>query len=471
MSPADFQAILPVIVLSAATIIVMLSIAIGRNHTRTMMLTIGALALTFGALWIAAQQVPRQVTPLLLIDRYALLYTGVLVAATAAVALLSYGYLKQQQGPADELYLLLLLAATGAAVLTAASHFVSFFLGLEILSIPLYALIGYQKQQQRPLEAALKYLVLAAASAAFLLFGMALVYADLGTMEFKAIANAVSKPNTPLLLPGLALIIAGFGFKLAVVPFHLWTPDVYEGAPAPVTAFVATVSKGAMVALLVRFFEATAGASYVRIHLVFTIVALASMIGGNLLALLQDNVKRILAYSSIAHLGYILVAFQAGGSGAVTFYVVAYIVTTLGAFGIVTALSTSNGEPESIAAYRGLFWRKPALAAVFTAMLFSLAGIPLTAGFLAKFYVVAAGIQGALWVQVITLIVTSAIGLYYYLRIIVTLYASPEPGPESSPKIPQTATATLAILSALVIYLGVYPSPLLDVIRSAMALR
>src|SRR6266542_3567935 len=214
MSPADFQAILPLIVISAATIVVMLSIAIRRNHTQTAILAICGLVLAFAALWIAAPQAPRQVTPLLLIDRYALFYTGLILAATAAVAILSHGYFAQQEGPGDELYLLLLLAATGAAVLAAASHFVSFFLGLEVLSIPLYALIGYRKQQRRPLEAALKYLVLAAASAAFLLFGMALVYADLGTLEFKAMAAAVTKPNTPLLLPGLALIIAGFGFKL-----------------------------------------------------------------------------------------------------------------------------------------------------------------------------------------------------------------------------------------------------------------
>ena len=185
------------------------------------------------------------------------------------------------------------------------------------------------------------------------------------------------------------MIVAGFGFKLALVPFHLWTPDVYQGAPAPVTAFVATVSKGAMFGASAALFLRLDGTQHAPVFTVFSILAIASMVAGNLLALLQDNVKRMLAYSSIAHLGYLLVAFLAAGqsgSEAITFYLVAYFVTTLGAFGVVTVLSTSAGDAERLEDYRGLFWRRPALAAVFTAMLFSLAGIPLTAGFVGKFY-------------------------------------------------------------------------------------
>ena len=227
----------------------------------------------------------------------------------------------------------------------------------------------------------------------------------------------------PLLLTGLALTLTGFGFKLGLVPFHLWTPDVYEGAPAPVTAFVATVSKGAMFALLLRYFHGPGAKGTVFVAL--SVVAVASMLVGNLLALLQDNVKRILAYSSIAHMGYVLVAFLAGGAlaeQAVMFYLAAYFVTTLGALGIVTAISGAERDADRLTDYSGLFWRSPATAGVMTAMMLSLAGIPLTAGFLGKFYVVAAGASATVWWLVIALVVTSVIGLYYYLRVVVIMY-------------------------------------------------
>jgi NADH-quinone oxidoreductase subunit N len=265
----------------------------------------------------------------------------------------------------------------------------------------------------------------------------------------------------------MALIVTGFGFKLAVVPFHLWTPDVYEGAPAPVTGYIATVSKGAMFALLLRYFYRTGAHQLAPLFLVFSIIAIASMFAGNIMALLQDNVKRILAYSSIAHLGYLLVAFQASGNlarTAVAFYLVAYFVTTLGAFGIVGILSDDTKDADSLENYRGLFWRRPAVAAVFTAMLFSLAGIPVTAGFIGKFYVVAAGASAALWSLVIILVITSAIGLYYYLRIVVAMYGAKQA--KAGPAIARPAALALIFLSVALIFLGVFPQPLLSLIRN-----
>src|SRR6185369_14212496 len=237
-------------------------------------------------------------------------------------------------------------------------------------------------------------------------------------MEFGTVASLISagQLSRELMLPGIALIITGFGFKLALVPFHFWTPDVYQGAPAPIAAYVATVSKGAMFALLLRFIGTSAANAYTAVPAIFTIIAISSMFAGNILALLQNNVKRILAYSSIAHLGYILVAFLAGGqlgALAVTFYLVAYFVTILGAFGVVTVLSSGNRDAENLEDYRGLFWRRPALATVFTVMLLSLAGIPITAGFIGKFYILAAGASSAMWALVVMLVVTSAVGLFY----------------------------------------------------------
>jgi NADH-quinone oxidoreductase subunit N len=397
-----------------------------------------------------------------------------IVAASIAVALLSYGYFEKQPGDHEEFYVLLLIATLGSVTLVAASHLVSFFLGLELLSVALYGMISYPRMRALPLEAGLKYLVLAAFSAAFLLFGMALVYAALGTMEFGRMASILRgpAPSPGFFLPGLALIVTGFGFKLALVPFHLWTPDVYEGAPAPVTAYIATVSKGAMFALLLRFFNGSGTHAIGPVFVIFSIIAIASMMVGNILGLLQNNVKRILAYSSIAHLGYLLVAFQASGDfgpASVTFYLVAYFVTTLGAFGVITVLSSGDEEAESLEQYRGLFWRRPAIAGVFTAMLLSLAGIPITAGFLGKFYIVAAGVASDKWALVVILVVASSIGLFYYLRIVVAMYGAPRVPSMPVPQLPATGTLALVILSALLLWFGVFPGPLLTVIHDALA--
>ena len=479
MKCADLMAILPLLVLTAAAVVVMLAVCIRRSHLLAVWLTLVGLAAAFVSLWAAAPLAPIQVTPLLIIDGYALFYMGLIIAATFATVILAYGYMENQAGYREELYILILVAALGSSVLVASSHFVSFFLGLEILSVALYAMSAYLCNRKQPLEAGLKYLVLAAASAAFLLFGMALVYAQLGTMQFGQIAALLAGGvhyGNALLLPGLALIITGIGFKLAVVPFHMWTPDVYEGAPAPVTAFIATVSKGAMVALLLRYFYETGTQHLGPVFLVFSIIAIASMIVGNLLALLQNNVKRILAYSSIAHLGYVLVAFLAGGARAaeaVTFYLVAYFVTTLGAFGVVSVLSNGERDADALEDYRGLFWRRPVLAGIFTLMLLSLAGIPLTAGFVAKFFLVAAGASSALWGLIFILIVTSVIGLFYYLRILVALYSPPaeaaEAAPAGLPALSRGASYVLVALTVLLVWIGVYPAPLLDAVQRAVS--
>ena len=364
MHGESFIALLPLLIVAAAAVAVMLAVAVHRSHALSACLAFVGLAAAFGSLWMAAPAAPAQVTPLLVLDRYSLFYIGLILAAGMAFVPLAYGYFEKLGGDHDELYILLLVATLGSAVLVASSHFVSLFLGLELLSVALYGMIAYPRFRPLPLEAGIKYLVLAAVSAAFLLFGMALIYGALGTMQFTEIAARLAVPGFDrwLVLPGLALILTGFGFKLAVVPFHLWTPDVYQGAPAPVTAYIATVSKGAMFAVLLRYFYGSGAHDLRPVYLVFTIIAIASMFAGNILALLQSNVKRILAYSSIAHLGYLLVAFQASGDlgpTAVTFYLVAYFVTILGAFGVVSILSDGTRDADALEDYRGLFWRRP----------------------------------------------------------------------------------------------------------------
>ncbi|MCC6368606.1 MAG: NADH-quinone oxidoreductase subunit N [Bryobacterales bacterium] len=470
MTGQDFIALLPLLILAATAVAVMLAVAVHRSHAISASLSFIGLGISLGSLWIAAPELPRQVTPLLVLDSYALFYIALLVAASMVFVLLAYGYFEKSEEDHDEMYILMLVATLGGAVLVSSSHFASLFLGLELLSVALYGMIAYPRRRPLPLEAGIKYLVLAAVSAAFLLFGMALVYGALGTMQFDEIAAQLARPGFDrwLVLPGTALIVTGFGFKLALAPFHIWTPDVYEGAPAPVTAYVATVSKGAMFALLLRYFYRTEAHQQTPLFVVFSVIAIASMFAGNILALLQNNVKRILAYSSIAHLGYLLVAFQASGDFAPTavgFYLVAYFVTTLGAFGVVAVLSDGTKDADSLEDYRGLFWRRPAVAGVFTAMLFSLAGIPVTAGFIGKFYVVAAGVSAEMWAPVIILVITSAIGLFYYLRIVVAMYSEATQA-KAGPAIAPPATVALIFLAAALVSLGLFPQPLLALIRN-----
>ncbi|MGA8593462.1 MAG: NADH-quinone oxidoreductase subunit N [Bryobacteraceae bacterium] len=480
MSATDLLTLLPLLLITATAVLVMLAIAVQRNHLLTVLLTVLGLCAAFASLSVAAPLPPRDVTPLLRIDSSALFYIGLILAASVAVVFLCYGYFKShEEARPEELYLLIAIATLGSAVLVSASHFASLFLGLEILSVALYGLISYERKAKASAEAGLKYLVLAAASASFLLFGIAIVYFELGTMDFRGISAAMAaggfKPVT--MAVAVTLIVVGIGFKLGLVPFHMWTPDVYEGAPAPVAAFVATVSKGAMFALLIRFFDLSGVRSNGSV-LVFSIIAAASMFAGNLLALFQNNVKRILAYSSIAHLGYLVVAFEAGGAlghSAAALYLVAYFATMLGAFGVVTVLSRPGNDLGDLQDYRGLFWRRPVLGSVFTVMLLSLASIPLTAGFLGEFYLVAAGVSVALWALVIILVVTSAIGLFYYLRIIVALYRRmPETASEAF-VFPRTSSHslrwTLGVLTAFVIAIGCYPDPLLRLIQTMVAGR
>ncbi len=471
----DFVAIAPLIILAATAAAVMLQIAIERHHGKTAVLTFVGLAAAFMELPAAARWTPLSVTPLLVVDQYAIFFIGLILAATMITVLLSYGYLRQQNGHREEFYLLLLVAALGSAVLVTSRHFAAFFLGLEILSVSLYALVAYTRSRAISIEAGIKYLVLAAVSSAFMLYGMALIYADLGLLDFVGIATHIQASlgmgQSIILLAGLGLVIVAIGFKLAVVPFHMWTPDIYQGAPAPVTAFVASVSKGAMVALLVRLFAPIDLYQFNALFGVFAALALASMVTGNILALQQTNVKRLLAYSSIAHMGYLLVAFLAGGRfavSAVTFYLAAYTVSILGSFGVITVLSGKDRDAETMEDFQGLFFTHPWLTAVFTVMLLSLAGIPMTAGFIGKFYIVSAGVKDGLLLLVIALVLTSGIGLFYYLRVVIAMYSrlSEKALSVGSPyRIAVPGSLALSVLMVFLFWFGVLPTAFIELIR------
>ncbi len=462
--------LLPLALPSGAAILAMLLIAARRSHAATALLTALGLAGALAALPWSAAASPRQVTGLLRFDGLALLFMGLILGASLVVAALSYGYLRQRDGQREELYVLLLAGTVGAEALAASTHFASFFLGLEVLSVSLYALLAYRRGNSLGLEAGIKYLVLAASSAAFLLFGFALLYAESGTLELAGLTRALEARSAPgfWMLAGLALSMVGVGFKLAVVPFHLWTADVYQGAPAPVTAFLATASKGAMFAVLLRFFLPVEAPTF---RLLLAAIALASMLTGNLLALRQRSLKRLLAYSSISHFGYLLVAFLAGGRdgvAAIVFYLVAYVVTILAAFAVITELSQGGREADQVEDYRGLAWSRPWLAAVLTVALLSLAGIPMTAGFIGKFYVLEAGVRAELWLSLMVLVVGSAISLYYYLSVVVVLFQTSFAPSTRRMKL-SVAGSVVGVMVVAILGLGVFPERLLALIQAMLA--
>ncbi|EIS40436.1 NADH-quinone oxidoreductase subunit N, partial [Yersinia pestis PY-91] len=399
---------LPLLIVGLTVVVVMLSIAWRRDHFINATLTVIGLNLALLSLYFVGQVGPMDVTPLMRVDGYSMFYTGLVIIASLATSTFAYPWLVGYPDNREEFYLLVLIAALGGILLASANHLASLFLGIELLTLPLFGLIGYAYRQKRSLEASIKYMLLSAAASSFLLFGMALLYAESGSLSFVGLGQSLSDSmvHQPLILAGLGMMIVGLGFKLSLVPFQLWTPDVYQGAPAPVSTFLATASKIAIFAVVMRLFMYAPAADSEAVRLVLSIIAVASILFGNLMAISQTNIKRLLGYSSIAHLGYLLIALVAVQTHELALpletigvYLAGYLFSSLGAFGVVSLMSSPYKGPdaESLFSYRGLFWHKPILSAVMTVMMLSLAGIPMTLGFIGKFFVVAMGVSANLW--------------------------------------------------------------------------
>ena len=470
-------ALAPLLILCATIVTVMLALAVRRHHFTSATLTVIGLNAALLSLIGVLQVTPIQVTPLFIIDDFSVLFGAIVLVASLACTTLAHAYLETLPDRREEFYLLLLCSAGGALALIASRHFASLFIGLELMSVPLYGMVAYAYRDRISLEAGLKYMVLSGAASAFLLFGMALLYAASGSLEYVGLVDGMANggAHQSWVLIGVGMMVVALAFKLSLVPFHVWTPDVYEGAPGPVSAFLATVSKVAVFALLLRFFTLAAPAANDWLLTLMGVIAFASMMIGNLLALRQRNVKRLLGYSSIAHLGYLMTAIVAGGelgTEAVGVYLATYVATTLGAFGVVTLVSSpySGTDAGALHHYRGLFWRRPYLAAVFTVMMLSLAGIPMTAGFLGKFYVIAVSVESGLWWLAGGIVAGSAIGLYYYLRMMVIMFLD-EPGESRRDAVSgwgqQAGGIMVLLLAAAVIFFGIYPQPLIALVDAA----
>lgn len=408
-------------------------------------------------------------------DAFALFFHVLILGIALVVVLLSPGYLRATRLPAGEYYALLQFCVVGMLGLVSCKELVSLFVALEIMSVSLYAMAGLDRARPESQESAMKYFITGAFSSAFLLYGIALLYGVSGSTTMDRIAAAVSAraAGEAALLPllGVGLLLVGFGFKVASVPFHSWAPDVYEGAPTTVTALMAAGVKAAAFGGLLRVLMQAVPALAADWRPAVAVLALLTMVVGNLGALAQSNVKRMLAFSSVAHAGYLLTAVVAApgpGSEAILFYLVGYAAVNLGGFGAMAALARDGREPLSLTDLAGLSQRRPALAAAVTVYLVSLAGVPVSAGFVGKFYLFSAAVNAG-WISLAVVgVLASVVSAYYYLRVVVAMYMREPVGDDMWGPVGALPAAGLAVSVAVVITLGVYPAPVLDWARLAL---
>jgi NADH-quinone oxidoreductase subunit N len=409
------------------------------------------------------------------VDRFALFFRLVILGCAAMGVLLGAHYLERTGEGRGEYYALLLFATSGMTLLASAADLIVVFLALEVLSLSLYVLAGFSWRRLASQEASLKYFLLGAFSSAFFLYGIALAYGATGTTSLGGIAEALTGPgvSTALALAAGALLLVGFSFKVAAVPFHMWTPDVYQGAPSPVTGFMAAGTKVAGFAALIRVTTVALGPVSWELLPAVVAVSAVTMIVGSVLAIAQDDVKRMLAYSSIAHAGFVLVGVAAGNQEGVTgsmFYLVSYAAMILGAFAVVIVVSRSGEGYTSLRDYRGLARRSPLLGALLALFLLSLAGIPPTAGFIAKVLVFGAAVRAGLEGLVVVAVLASVVAAFFYIRLIVMAYMEEEETAERVPAAPAPGVA-LGVTAAVTLVLGVLPGLLLDPLQSAGVLR
>ncbi len=469
MPPVDFSVVLPVLLLAGwACALLLVDLFVKRKGVTAFLAALG-LALALGVTLSQVGLTKSGFNNMVVLDGFSTYVNALLLVSGLLGVALAYNYVKRVEIERGEYYALLLFSITGMMLMAQAADLIIVFLALELLSIPLYVLAAFAGPRVDSEEAGLKYFLLGAFSTGFVVYGIALVFGATGSTSLSAIVKtATSQGGTNLLLTiGAALILVGLSFKVAAVPFHMWTPDVYEGAPSAVTAFMAAGAKIAGFAALLRVFALAFPTLASNMTPILAVLSALTMIVGNVLAIVQSNIKRMLAYSSIAHAGYILMAFVPYGQSSVVatsiaaglFYLVAYALTNFGAWAVVIALEKKEGKGLEIADYGGLARKYPALAASMAIFMLSLTGIPPTLGFVGKFYLFRAAIQGQFYVLAVIGVLTSLISAYYYLRVIVTMYMRDgEPETASEPWLNLTwgACAVLTVAVSLV------PGPLFD---------
>jgi NADH-quinone oxidoreductase subunit N len=463
---ADYIRILPEIVLSIFGMVIMVLDPL--MDERRSQKTLGTIALVGSLAALAATLFQSRFPGLgfgnmVRVDSFSVFFHFLVAAVAAVVILTSYDYMEVQGIRVGEYYALVLFGAVGMSLMSSAMELVLIFIALEISSISTYILAGFRRRAAISSESSVKYFLLGSFATAFFLYGVALMFGATGSTSITVIGDVLRSGHIPLLAyVGVALMFVGLGFKVAAAPFHVWTPDVYEGAPSPVVGFMSTAPKAAVFAVLLRImFEADAPG---RVALIWVVAAL-SMTLGNIGALVQDNVKRLLAYSSIAHAGYLLVAFAAlpnNGIPAAMFYTASYAAMNIGAFAVISHIGGKDERYVTLEDYEGLGRRSPMLAATLTIFLLSLIGIPITGGFFAKFYVFSAALQANLVGLVIIGVLNSAVASYYYLRLIIVMYMREAREEVPVAPVPFGLGTALAISLAATIYLGVLPGRVID---------
>jgi NADH-quinone oxidoreductase subunit N len=463
---ADYGRILPEIVLSVFGMIVMVLEPLLDEEAGQKVLGLMALLGTLaglGATWFMAQSPGLAFWNMVQVDGFSVFFHALVIAIAAVVILSSYEYMAVQRMRAGEYYALILFGVVGMALMSSAIELVLIFIALEISSISSYVLAGFRRHEAASAESSLKYFLLGSFATAFFLYGVALMFGATGSTNIDLIGRILRAGSIPLLAyVAVAFLFVGLGFKVAASPFHIWTPDVYEGAPAPVVGFMSTAPKAAAFAVLLRvvFVIDVPGMSW----LIWVSAAL-SMTLGNVGALVQSNVKRLLAYSSIAHAGYLLVAFAAApglGTSAAMFYTAAYAAMNLGAFAVISHFANAGERYVTLEDYEGLGRSSPLLAATLAIFLLSLIGIPMTGGFFAKFYVFSAAMKANLiWLTIIG-VLNSGVGAYYYLRIIVMMYMRESRKEVPVTPVPFALALALAACMAATLYLGIFPSGVLQ---------
>ena len=469
MPPINLYVILPLLILTLWACALLLVDLFIKNKGITALLAALGLALSLGFALAQIGMTGTSFNNMVVIDGFSTFVDALLLVSGLFSIALAYGYLKRMGIERGEYYTLLLFSIAGMLLMAQASDLIIVFLALEMLSIPLYALAAFDRPKVNSEEAGLKYFLLGAFATGFIVYGIALVFGATGTTSLSAIVSAASKGTTNILLLtiGSALILVALGFKIAAVPFHMWTPDVYQGAPSSVTAFMAAGAKIAGFAALLRVFALAFPSIASDLTPILAVISALTMIVGNLIAVAQTNIKRLLAYSSIAHAGYILMAFVPYGQPKVVaisiaaglFYLVSYALTNFGAWAVVIALEKTEGKGLEISDYAGLGRKYPALAAAMTVFMLSLTGIPPTLGFVGKFYLFRAVINGQFYLLAVIGVLTTLISAYYYLRVVVTMYmreGDPETTSEAWLNITWVVSAVLTVVVSLV------PAPLFD---------
>ncbi len=479
IEPQEFLFLLPEMFLAAVgmTLLVAGSIGKGVNHRAIEGLSLAGLGLTAVLVfWIKGQAVSGQLllAEMFIHDNYAIFWKILFLVATALTVFLSARFVEEGRYRPSEYYSLLLLATTGMMLMVSGFTLLSIWISLELMALSSYILAGYFKREKKSNEAALKYFILGALSSGILLYGISLLYGATGTIQLAELAARLpgaQAANGMLVALGWIFLAAGLLFKVAAVPFHVWTPDVYVGAPTPVTAYLAAASKAASFAILVRIFYMGLTPLVLDWQLLVASVAVLSMVWGNLAALTQQNVKRMLAYSSIAHAGYILIGVLAVneiGLWALMFYLLAYTLMTLGAFGTVVLLERREYAGETYADYAGLAQRAPLLAALMLIFLLGLTGIPPTGGFFGKFYLFAAAVEsGWTWVAVIGVIM-SAISLYYYMGVVVSMYFQDSDRTTPVPLRAPVLVGAIGFCALVTVVLGIFPGPFVELAKASL---